>query len=135
MKFYIIHTLWIVWVLKWLLRSSKTNSPGMIWLSTDNFPFMPNGHIFVDSRSIKRRNSIWKVHWVSLILKCEPTWKLWHRFNVEISTWNRLSKSTKYRSVFHVDFSTLFPCQIDVTALLTVSSLSISNIFCHLNLF
>ena len=33
--------------------------------------------------------------------------KLWHRLDVEISTWIWLSKSTKYRSVFHVDFSAL----------------------------
>ena len=31
------------------------------------------------------------------ILKGESTWKLWHRFNVEISKWFQLSKSTKYR--------------------------------------
>ena len=31
------------------------------------------------------------------ILKGEPTWKLCHRFDVEISMWIRLSKSSKYR--------------------------------------
>ena len=39
------------------------------------------------------------------ILKGESTWKLWHRFDVDISTWIRLSKSTKYRWVLVVDFS------------------------------
>ena len=49
-------------------------------------------------------------HWfnveIPLILKGESTWKLWHRFDIEISTWIGLSKSTKYRWVLHVDFST-----------------------------
>ena len=45
---------------------------------------------------------------ISSILKRESTWKLWHRFDVEISTWIRLSKSTKYRWVLQVDFSMSF---------------------------
>ena len=72
---------------------------------------------------------------ISLILKDESTWKLWHCFYVEISTWIRLSKSTKYRLVFHVDFLMSFRCRIDVTASLDVSFLSFSNIFCSGNLF
>ena len=64
---------------------------------------------------------------ISSILKGESTWKLWHRFDVEISTSIRLSKSTKYRWVFHVDFSMPFRCRIYVTALLAVSFLSFSN--------
>ena len=36
---------------------------------------------------------------ITSILKSESTWNLWHRFNVDISTWIRLSKSTKYRWV------------------------------------
>ena len=48
-------------------------------------------------------------------------WKLWHRFDVEISTWIPLSKSTKYWWDLHVDFSTLLWCGINITAaLLTV---------------
>ena len=39
------------------------------------------------------------------ILKDESTWKLWHRFDVEISTWIPFSKSTKYRWVLHMGFS------------------------------
>ena len=45
---------------------------------------------------------------ITSILKDESTWKLWHRFDVGISTWIRLSKSTKYRWVLHVDFSMSF---------------------------
>ena len=72
---------------------------------------------------------------ISSILKGESTWKLWHRFNLKISTWVRLSKSTKYRWVLHVDFSMLLRPRIDVTALLAVSVLSFSKIFCSGNLF
>ena len=45
---------------------------------------------------------------ITSILKDESTWKLWHRFDVDISTWIRLSKSTKYCWVLHVDFSLSF---------------------------
>ena len=69
------------------------------------------------------------------ILKGESTWKLWHRFDMEISTWIRLSKSTKYRWVLHVDFSMSFRRQIEVTSVLAVSIVSLSNIFCSGNLF
>ena len=72
---------------------------------------------------------------ISSILKGESTWKLWYRFDVKISTWIRLSKSAKYRWVFHVDFSMSFRCGIDVTALCAISFLSLSNIFCSGNLF
>ena len=72
---------------------------------------------------------------VTSILKGESTWKIWHRFDVDISTWIRLSKSTKYRWVLHVDFFMLFRRQIDVTSALTVSILSFSNIFWSGNLF
>ena len=57
---------------------------------------------------------------ITSILKGKSTWKLWHRFDVDISTWIRLSKSTKYRWVFHVHFSMSFRRQIDVTAVLAV---------------
>ena len=60
---------------------------------------------------------------VSSILKGESMWKLWHRFEVEISTWIWFSKPTKYRWVFHVNFSMLFRSRIDVTTLLAVSFL------------
>ena len=66
---------------------------------------------------------------VSLILKEEFTWKWLHRFDVEISTWIRLSKSTKYRWILHVDFSMSFWHRIDVTSVLAVSILSFPNIF------
>ena len=72
---------------------------------------------------------------ISSILKDESTWKLLHRFNVEISTWIRLSKSTKYRWVFHEDFSMLFLCWIAVVSVFAVSILLFPNIFCSENLF
>ena len=72
---------------------------------------------------------------ITSILKGESTWKLWHRFDVDISMWIRLSKSTKYRWVLHVDFSMSFRRPIDVTSVLAVSILSFSNIFCSGNLF
>ena len=71
---------------------------------------------------------------ITSILKGESTWKLWHRFDVEISTSIRLSKSTKYRCVFHVDFSTLFRRRIDVTSVLAVSIVLFPNISCSGNL-
>ena len=60
---------------------------------------------------------------ISSILKSESTWKLWHQFDVKISTWVRLSKSMKYRWGLHVDFSMSFRRRIDVTSVLTVSIL------------
>ena len=72
---------------------------------------------------------------ISSILKEEFTWKLWHRFDVEISKWIRLSKSMKHRWVLHVDFSMSFRRRIDVTSVLAVFILSFSNIFCPGNLF
>ena len=69
------------------------------------------------------------------LLKGESTWKLWHRFDVEISMWIRHSKTTKYRWGLHVDFSMSLRRQIDVTALLAVSIPSFSNIFFSGNLF
>ena len=45
---------------------------------------------------------------ITSILKGESTSKLSHRFDVEISTWIRLSKSTKNRRVFHLYFSMSF---------------------------
>ena len=82
--------------------------------------FQPNGHIFVDSPSIQCQNS---------------TWKLEYRFDEENSRWIRLSKSTKYRWVLHVDFSLSFQRRIDTTSILTVSIVSFPNIFCSENLF
>ena len=43
----------------------------------------PNGHIFANYPSIRRRNSTWKVSGNYI----ESTWKLWHRFKVDILTW------------------------------------------------
>ena len=61
---------------------------------------------------------------ISSILKSKSTWKLWHWFDVEISKWIRLSKSTKYWWVLHVNFSMSFRRWIDVTSVLAVSILS-----------
>ena len=95
----------------------------------------PNGHILIDSPSIRRRNSTWKVRRNYIDFE--------RRIHVEIMTSIRrgnvdvvrLSKSTKYRWVFHVDFSTLFQRRIDVTSALAVSIVSFPNIFCSGNLF
>ena len=67
---------------------------------------------------------------ITSILKDESTCKLWHRFDVEVSTWIPLSKSMKYHWVFLVDFSMSFRRRIEVTSLLVDSILSFSNIFC-----
>ena len=72
---------------------------------------------------------------ISSIFKGESTWKLCHWFDVEILTWIRLLKSTKYRRVFHVDFSMSFRRRIGVTSVPAVSVLSFPNIFCPGNLF
>ena len=49
------------------------------------------------------------------ILIGESTWKLWHRFDVQISTWIQPSISTKYRWIFLLDFSMSFRHRIDIT--------------------
>ena len=67
---------------------------------------------------------------ITSILKGESTCKLWHRFDVEVSTWIPLSKSMKYHWVFLMDFSMSFRRRIEVTSLLVDSILSFSNIFC-----
>ena len=72
---------------------------------------------------------------ITSILKGESTWKLWHRFDLDISMWIRLSNSTKYRWVLHVDFSVSFRRQIGVTSLLAVSILLFSSICSSGNLF
>ena len=69
------------------------------------------------------------------ILKGKSTWKLWHQFDVEISTWIWLSKSTKYRWVLHMDFLMLFRRRIDVISVLSVSIVLFPSIFCSGNLF
>ena len=69
---------------------------------------------------------------ITSVLKGESTWKLWHRFDVEILMGIRLSKSTKY-GFLHVDFST-FWLRIDVTAVLAVFIVLFPNIFCSGNL-
>ena len=63
---------------------------------------------------------------ITSILKGESTWKLWHRFDVDISTWIRLSKSTKYRWVLHVDFSMAFQRQVETVG--TVGTIPFGNI-------
>ena len=72
---------------------------------------------------------------ITSILKGESTWTLWHRFNEEISTWIRLSKSTKYRQVLHADILTLFWRQIDVTFVLAVSTELFSALGTYSKLF
>ena len=72
---------------------------------------------------------------ISSILRHDSTWKLQHRFDLEISMWIWLSKLTKYRRVLHVQFSVLFRCRIKLNALLAVSFLSFSNFFFSGNLF
>ena len=56
---------------------------------------------------------------ITSILKGESTWKLWHQFDVDISTWIRLSKSTKYRWVLHAHFL----CRFNVKSTLLLYSL------------
>ena len=109
-------------------------SESFLFISLCNWNIL-NGHIFVDSPSIRCRNSTWKLRGNYINFERESTSKLWHRFDVDISTWIRLSKSTKYRWVLYVDFSMSFRGQIDVTSVLAVSILSFSNIFCSGNLF
>ena len=72
---------------------------------------------------------------ITSILKGETTWKLWHQFDEDISTWIWLWKSSKYQWILHVDFSMSFRLQIEVTYVLAFSILSFSNIFCSGNLF
>ena len=67
--------------------------------------------------------SHWKFVEITSILKGESTWKSWYRLDVKISTWIRLSKSTKYRW----DFSMSFRRWIDVTFILAVSIISFPN--------
>ena len=90
----------------------------------------PNGHIFVDSPSIRRRNSTWKV--------CRDFIDFERRIHVEIMTSIR-------RGNFDVDStfkiaeismnSRSFRRQIDITFVLAVSILSFPNIFYFGNLF
>ena len=100
--------------------------------------FTINGYPMDTSSSIRHRLDVEipreKFPEITSALKGESTWKLWHRFNAHISTWIRLSKSTKYRWVLHMDFSMSFRRQIDVTSVLVVYVLSFSNIFCSGNL-
>ena len=95
---------------------------------------LPNGHIFVDSPSIRCRNSTWKVRGNYI------------DFDRRIHVENMASIRSGYFdvdstfkidkiSVLHVDFSMSFRRQIDVISVLSVSILSFSNIFCSGNLF
>ena len=88
---------------------------------------VPNGHIFVNSPSIRRRNSTWKVRGNYIDFE-----KLIH---LEIITSIRRGYFNA-DSTFKIDeISMSSPRQIDVTSVLAVSSLSFSNIFCSGNLF
>ena len=40
---------------------------------------------------------------ITSILKGETTWKLWHQFDEDISTWIWLWRSPKYQWILHVD--------------------------------
>ena len=77
----------------------------------------------------------WKFAKITSILKSESTWKLWHLFYMEILTWIRLLKLSKYWWVFQADFFMSFRRWIDLTSVLAVSILSFSNNFCSGNLF
>ena len=109
-------------------------SESFLFISLCNWNIL-NGHIFVDSPSIRCRNSTWKLRGNYINFERESTSKLWHRFDVDISTWIRLSKSTKYRWVLYVDFSMSFQRQIDVTSVLAVSILSFSALGTYSKLF
>ena len=143
-------------ILLWISREDKTKWMPFIrrklflcfWkvvLYVDNYFNLPKYKFIMlwfptgTSSSIRHRFDVeiprGKFMEITSILKGESTCKLWHRFDVDISTWIRLSKSTKYRWVLHVDFSMSFLRQIDVTSVLAVSILSFSNIFCSGNLF
>ena len=72
---------------------------------------------------------------IASILKGKSTWKVGHPFNVEILMWIWLSKLTEYLCVFHVNISTPFRRQTEVTFVLAVSILLFLNILCFGNLF
>ena len=90
----------------------------------------PNGHVFVDSPSIRRGNSTWKVRRNYIDFE--------RRIHVEIMTSIRLGYFD-VDSTFKINkismSSMSFRRQIDVTSVLAVSILSFSNIFCSGNLF
>ena len=90
----------------------------------------PNGHILIDSPSIRRRNSTWKVRRNYIDFE--------RRIHVEIMTSIRLGYFD-VDSTFKINkismSSMSFRRQIDVTSVLAVSILSFSNIFCSGNLF
>ena len=91
---------------------------------SSTFPFVPFTFLIPmdTSSSIRHRFDVEIRHGkfvkISSILKSNYMWKLWHQFNVMISTWFWLLKSTKYRLVLHVDFSMSFRHQTDETAVL-----------------
>ena len=110
-------------LLNWKKDTNKEFNCVMVlvmWLrSTLKFLFVFDFNYPMDtSSSIRHRFDVeiprGKFVEITSILKGESMWKLWHRFDVDISTWIWLSKSTKYWWVLHVDFSMLFRRQIDV---------------------
>ena len=109
-------------------QQNEENSPGVIIFTRTLFHLNWN-YPMDTSSSIRHLFEIeiprGKFVEISSILKGESVWKLWHRFNVKISTWIRLSKSTKYRWVF----------PRDLTSVLAVSILLFPNILCSGNLF
>ena len=94
--------------------TSCWNKKCILWIITGNYSFR---HSFINfpsqlcfmfaynpmdtSSLIRHRFSVeiprGKFVEISSILKGKSTWKLWYRFDVEISTWIQLSKLTKYR--------------------------------------
>ena len=107
-KFFAIQIIWFI--LHW--KSSITGK----WIK---FFAIYKNHPMDTSSSIRHWSDVkiprGKFVEITSVLKGESTWKLWHRFDMNILTWIRLSKSMKYRWVLHVDFSMSFQSQIDVT--------------------
>ena len=129
LSFYSAHTvfLWIytVWI--------KRDKYGPLPIIFQKFHSLPTKwthlcRFAIDSTSEFHVESLWRFH---------RFWNVNSRgnYDVEISAWIRLSKTTKYRWVLLVDFSISFERRIDVTSVLVVTILSFLNIFCSWNLF
>ena len=62
----------------------------------------PNGHIFVDSPSIRRGSSTWKSRRNYIHLKGQSTWKLWHQFNVDSTFKINVISTSSSRGIVYV---------------------------------
>ena len=88
---------------------------------------LPNGHILVDSPSIRRRNSTWKVRRNYIDFE--------RRIHVEIMTSIRRG-NFDMDSTFKLDeISMSSPRRIDVTSVIAESIVLFRNISCSGNLF